>query len=168
LTFTVTDGGIPQESDSESMTITVGDLWPRMLEDIRIFLTNVDTGQRTKEFRPGDTVSSKIKFTVYGHPDKQYKVVLRGKVYSLYRPSGTQREFNFKLDDPKRKRTKKATLQDQFKYVKWQWNVPTNATPGTQGKIKVSLVLREYDEATDTWVTWGEVYRKTKKFDIIP
>jgi hypothetical protein len=168
VTFTVTDGGTPQESDSEDVTITVGDLWPRIVEDIRIVLTDLGTGETAKAFRPGARVSCKVKFTVYGHPDKQYKVVAKGKAYSLYKPSGTQQEWTVKLDDPKAKLTKKATLQDNAKAITWKWNVPTNATTGKQGKVKVNLKLREYDDATGAWVTWGEIYTKTKKFDIVP
>jgi hypothetical protein len=145
----------------------VGNWWPRMLDDIRIVLRDLHTGDK-KAFQPGARVSCKVKFTVYGHPDKQYKVIVKGKAYSLYKPNGSQSEWTVKLDDPKAQFARKATLEDNAKAVKWKWNVPSNATTGKQGKVRATLVLKEYDDATGTWVKWGETYIKTKKFEIVP
>jgi hypothetical protein len=131
----------------------------------RIILKDLDNNVRTRNFAPGTNIQYKVEFTVAGVPDKQYKVVVTGQAFSLYKPDGTNREWQDKFDNPKRK--KRELPERTTKRVFWDRQIPPNATPGTAARVKFTLKLREWDEGTGTWNEYG-TYRARKKFNIVP
>jgi hypothetical protein len=131
----------------------------------RIILKDLGNNLVTRDFKPGTNIQYKVKFTVMGLPAKQYKVVVTGKAFSLYKPDGTNREWRDKFDNPKRKNRKLP--ERKTKRVFWDRQIPANATPGTEARVRFTLKLKEWDEATETWNLSGTYYAK-KKFNIVP
>jgi hypothetical protein len=119
----------------------------------------------TKDFSPGINIRYKVKFSVNGDPNKLYKVVVTGKAFSLYQPDGVTREWKDSFDDPKRK-VKKLYGAESDK-VLWNRQIPTDATPGTEARVRFTLKLEEYNEGTGTW-NLLKTYFSRKTFNIIP
>jgi hypothetical protein len=166
VVFTATDDGLPPISDSESVTITVLELYPRDFQIDKVTLMDLDRGTNTRNFSPGTDISYKVKFSMLlAHPLKQYKVVVTGKVSSLYRPGGTP-EWTDKLDNPRVRLSKNISF-NETRFVRWESRIPIDATPGHQAKVKFKIELKEYDEVTETWGVVETLY-ETKRFNIVP
>jgi hypothetical protein len=131
----------------------------------KIILKDLDSNVVTGDFKPGTNIQYKVQFAVAGVPGKQYKVVVTGKVFSLYKPDGTNREWQDMFDNPTRK--KRELPERTTKQVLWDRQIPANATPDTEARVNFTLKLKEWDEGTGTWMLFG-TYRAKKKFNIVP
>jgi len=129
-----------------------------------IALKDLDNNVTTEDFTPGANIRYKVKFTVASVQYEEYKVVVTGKAFSLYEPDGVTPEWKDTFDNPTKKRRKFFPGED--KQARWDRQIPTNATPGTQGKVKFTLKLKQYDEVSQTWNLVETFYAK-KEFNII-
>lgn len=147
-------GGLPPTSPTLTADITAD----------KVSLSDLNSGKISRDFSPGTNIRYKVKFTVNGDPGKLYKVVVTGKSSSLYRPWGIDPEWKDRFDNPIRKGRK--LFGGQSEKVYWDRRIPSNATPGEKAKVKFTLRLKEYDEATGTWNLLGRYYAK-KRFNIV-
>jgi subtilisin family serine protease len=129
----------------------------------RIVLKDLDNNIITTDFAPGANIKYKVKFTVDGSADKLYKVVVTGKAVSLYKPDGVNPEWKDTFDGNKIKKL----YEGEVKKVVWDSQIPGDATPGYQAKVKFKLKLKEYDDITETW-NLLDIYYANKKFNIVP
>lgn len=91
--------------------------------------------------------------------------MVTGKVFSLYKPDGTNPEWKDKFDNPIRKI--KKLYGGQSKSVYWDRQIPINATPNKEAKVKFTLKLMEYNQTTGIWNLLGTYYMR-KRFNIVP
>jgi hypothetical protein len=143
----------------------IGDVCDAEVYIDEMVLKDLDNNIVTTDFSPGTNIRYKVKFTVEGYPDKLYKVVVTGQAYSLYRPGGTDREWKDKFDHPKRKIRER--YGGESAKAQWDRQIPSDATPGKKAKVKFTLKLKRYDEATETW-DFVETYDRKKEFNIVP
>ena len=69
-----------------------------------IVLKDLDHYVVTNESRPGTNIRYKITFGLDGVPGMLYKVVVNGKVVSLYEPDGFNPEWKEKFNEAKKKK----------------------------------------------------------------
>lgn len=157
----ITDGKVSITTPRVNLAAAVNAL-PELIVK-RIFLKDLDNDIVTKDFSPGTNIKYKVKYTVNGSHDKLYKVVVTGKAVSLYKPDGVDPEWKDTFDGSKIRK-----LNDgEDKKVAWNSQIPVDATPGYQAKVRLKLKLKEYDEVTETW-NLLDIYFAKKTFNIVP
>ncbi len=155
-----------ESGDSDEVTYTVvGDVTPPELVKNRIPLKDLDHNTVTKDFSPSTNIRYRVKYTINGNPNRIYKVVVTGKAFSLYRPDGTNREWSDKFDNPTRKARK--LYGGESKKITWNRQIPVDATPGKEARVRFTLKLKEFDEVSETW-NLLQTYKWSKKFNIVP
>lgn len=153
----ITDGKVAISTPRVNLEAAVSAL-PELIVK-RIVLKDLDNDIVSKDFSPGTNIRYRVKFTLDGDPNELYKVAVTGKAFNL-----TGSEWSDEFDNPTRK--VRRLYGGETRKVTWDRQIPSEATPGTQARVRFTLKLKEYDEVSETW-NLLETYKWRKTFNIV-